>query len=118
MQRISAISLFGCSTTPRFGSDWATALGCTPDSTTGEASAVTLSGSIAMSSRIVRCNTPLLDLAVCPNCRAAIARDTEPWCCSACAARFPVSEGSVRVLVLDRDDYKRAQAVFFDEGVD
>jgi ubiquinone/menaquinone biosynthesis C-methylase UbiE len=62
--------------------------------------------------------TSLLDLAVCPNCRTAIARDVEPWFCKGCSSPFPISDDGVRILVLNRDDYKRAQTAFFDEGVD
>ncbi len=61
---------------------------------------------------------PLLDVAVCPNCRAAIARDAEPWSCSECAASFPLDPNRVRVLTFNNDDYKRAQADFFDTAVD
>jgi ubiquinone/menaquinone biosynthesis C-methylase UbiE len=61
---------------------------------------------------------PLLEVAVCPSCRAAIDRDAEPWLCTACAALFPLDAERVRVLTLNDDDYKRAQAEFFDTAVD
>jgi ubiquinone/menaquinone biosynthesis C-methylase UbiE len=66
----------------------------------------------------VGANVSLLDVAVCPNCRAAIVRDREPWACSACEASFPLDSGRVRALTSVDDDHKRAQAGFFDTAVD
>jgi ubiquinone/menaquinone biosynthesis C-methylase UbiE len=60
----------------------------------------------------------LLDVAVCPNCRAPIARHTEPWSCRACAASFPLEAGGIRVLTFNNDPYKQVQADFFDSAVD
>jgi ubiquinone/menaquinone biosynthesis C-methylase UbiE len=60
----------------------------------------------------------LLDVAVCPNCRAAIVRDGEPWSCIACQASFPLDSDQVRVLTFADDEYKRAQADFFATAVD
>src|SRR5437764_2192159 len=102
---------------PLFGNDWAAALASTPSNTTGDVSAPSLSASTARWSRTARDNVSLLDLAVCPKCRAAISRETEPWVCTGCDAQFPLDDGA-RVLIVDYDDYKRAQAAFFDDGVD
>jgi ubiquinone/menaquinone biosynthesis C-methylase UbiE len=60
----------------------------------------------------------LLDLAVCPTCRAEISRSTDLWSCTACTTLFPQNDDGVRVLATHYDDYKRKQADFFDEDVD
>src|SRR5207248_11515005 len=117
MQAISAISSSGCSTTPCFGNDSASAPASTPSNTTGDESAPTSSASTATWSRTTKDSVSLLDVAVCPKCRAAILRETDPWVCTECDAEFPLDDGA-RVLIVDHDDYKRAQAAFFDDGVD
>jgi len=60
----------------------------------------------------------LLDLAVCPSCRAELCRSTEPWSCTACRTPFPLDDGKIRVLVIEYDQYKRRQSAFFDGDVD
>jgi ubiquinone/menaquinone biosynthesis C-methylase UbiE len=60
----------------------------------------------------------LLDLAVCPNCRAEISRSTGSWSCTRCKASFPQDSEGVRLLVVKYNDHKQTQAAFFDEGVD
>jgi ubiquinone/menaquinone biosynthesis C-methylase UbiE len=60
---------------------------------------------------------PLLDRAVCPQCQGPLSRDAEPWTCLTCHGSFGLDD-EVRILVSSYDDHKRAQALFFDEGVD
>ena len=60
----------------------------------------------------------LLDAAVCPSCRGPIARAVEPWSCTECAVSFPIDDHGIRRLAVCDDDYKRAQADFFDARVD
>jgi ubiquinone/menaquinone biosynthesis C-methylase UbiE len=61
---------------------------------------------------------PLLDLAVCPDCRVELSRGPDPWICTACGASFPRAHEDVRILVTQYDRHKQTQATFFDDDVD